>query len=353
MSSLQTVTVRHLWRTGHRSRIRGPDDKQPILLLTTHRSGSSFVGRILFEHPNITYLFEPQQLIQTEPTVERTTEPSAIISYFKKLFNCSFEDALHDINERHLRPQLSSDLCSAFLRHFTEYETRESRLCTVGEINKLQQSCRRHSQSVALKVIRIHENQLHLVRDLLRDEAQVIHLFRDPRGIINSPITVIRGKSKQARRYYSKDNFDSLVKRTSHYCKRISHDLDMTASWMAAEPWFSHFYHLVRYEDFAYHPENTARRLYSAIGMSMHDSVLAWLRKATHNKYEGHNVVYATTRVSTQTAEAWRYKLPFDCVSAVQNLTECQYVMRKLGYVVAQPEAMLLRKSIGLVKLTP
>ena len=346
------MTVRHLWRTGHRARIRGPDDKQPILLLTTHRSGSSFVGRILFEHPNITYLFEPKQLIQTEPTVERTTEPAAIISYFKKLFNCSFADALHDINERHTRPRLSSDLCSAFLRHTSAYETRESRLCTVGEINKLQQSCRRHSQSVAVKAIRIHENQLHLVKDLLHDETQVIHLFRDPRGIINSRITVIRDKSKQPRLEFIKDNFDSLVKRTAHYCKRISHDLDMTASWLAAEPWFSQFYHLVRYEDFAYHPEKTTRRLYSAIGMSMHDNVLAWLRKATRNKYEGRNVVYATTRVATETAEAWRYKLPFDFVSAVQNLTACQYIMRKLGYVAAQSEPMLLQKSISLVKLT-
>ena len=320
--------------------------KQDILLLTEYRSGSSFVGQIFDKHPDIAYLFEPLQLIARKSTKGEDTNANRIDGFMRKLFNCSFTDALHYFKNDSHRTRLSPVACSTFMRH----SHGGAGGCTVDDVKRLETNCIELPQAVAIKTIRIYETQLNLVLDFLRERSHVIHLVRDPRGTVSSRLTISASLEQQKLEAYIEKNFEKVVEQASSHCKRIRDAVDRIASWVADDPSFNDFYHLVRYEDFAYNPETEARSLYAAIGMSIHERVLKWLRATTGNR-RSTGGLYLIVRNSMQTAEAWRYKLPFRLVSGMQNSPDCQYVMRTLGYRVATSELMLLHRSRSLVKV--
>ena len=316
-------------------------DKKKIIVLTTKRSGSSFIGQILHEHPDIFYLFEPLQIVMHRNNILDNND--RLNSFVQKLFSCAFTDAVYDaeVLSSHT-PYLPYRPCTTFLRY---NDPRHYRRCRLTDIERIEVICRR-ARYVAMKVIRVFPSQLALIKEYLKEEVQIVHLNRDPRGVISSRIVVDKGKEQLST--YIHRNFDRLVKKASDHCTRIRDTIIRLALWTAVEPSLNKFYHLIRYEDFAYHPEAMTKSLYSSLGLKLHRNVLTWLRKATtFSKPVGG--LYSTKRNSTATAEAWRNKLPFHFVRAMQELPDCQFVMRKLGYEFAETETMLLNMSVSLI----
>ena len=316
-------------------------DKKKILLLTTRRSGSSFVGQLLNEHPDITYLFEPLQLIASNQS-SAYVGTRLVNNHLKKMFSCAFTSVLRNDDQQPARKSLSHAECVTFLRH-----NQSAHDCSVEDIRRVERICKQPNKHVAIKVIRIYQRQLSLVENFMREQGLVVHLVRDPRGVVSSRITIEQIKAKRQRSEFIPANYDALVRKAKSHCKRVRDALVRISSWTAATPSFNQLYHLVRYEDFAYHPESMTSNLYYFIGMSVHKDVVSWLRKAT--RVDAGNKMYSTVRNSTRTAEAWRYKLPFYFVTAIQKLPDCQYVMHRLGYLVARSEPMLLDKSLSLI----
>lgn len=344
------LIFKHVWRTvGNITMTKPPElgvGKMRIVVLTTRRSGSSFVGQLLNEHPDIAYLFEPMQLIKSNDTWAEISI-DVIKNYMKKMFSCAFSDALHDVKEVPVRESfLSPFVCSSFLRHWNQGYDRH---CTGVDIKRAEFICTQ-ARHVAIKVIRIYPLQLPLVKEYLQEKVQIIHLLRDPRGVMSSRITIDQFKAKQQRSMYILKNLNTLVRKAAYHCRRVRDALERLASWTAADSSLSQFYRLVRYEDFAYHPEARTRTLYSSLGLELHKNVLAWIRKATNSNRAYGRRFYSTSRNSTQTAEAWRNKLPFHYVRAVQELPNCQYVMQRLGYDFAKSQEMLQNSSLSLVR---
>ena len=87
--------------------------------------------------------------------------------------------------------------------------------------------------------------------------------------------------------------------------------------------------------------------LFSNIDLKLHRNVIEWLRTATTSSKP--DKVYSSIRNSTATAEAWRNRLPFHFVRAMQELPDCQFVMRRLGYEFAETETRHLNRSVSLV----
>ena len=315
--------------------------KKKIIILTTMRSGSSFIGRILHEHPDICYLFEPIQIIAHHNNSLPNNDK--LNSFVQKLFSCAFTDALYDgeVLPAH-DPYLTYKPCSTFLRYINK---RDNNKCRLTDIERIEVKCRQ-ARYIAMKVIRLFPSQLALIKKYLKEEVQIIHLNRDPRGVISSRIVVRKGKEQLST--YILGNYDMLIKNASNHCTRIRDTIIRLALWTAVEPSLSKCYHLIRYEDFAYHPQAMSKHLFSNIGLKLHRNVLEWLRNATTSN-ESDKMLYSTERNSTATAEAWRNKLPFHFVRAMQELPDCQFVMRRLGYEFAETETMLLNTSVSLV----
>ena len=197
-----------------------------------------------------------------------------------------------------------------------------------------------------MKVIRLFPSQLALIKRYLKEKVQIIHLNRDPRGVISSRILLYKRKQQLSR--YIHRNFDRLIKKASNHCTRIRDIIIRLSLWTAVEPSLREFYHLIRYEDFAYHPQAMTKYLFLKIGLKLTRNVLKWLRTATTSS-EPVTRLHSIIRNSTATAEAWRNKLPFHFVRAMQELPDCQFVMRRLGYQFAESETMLLNRSVSLV----
>jgi len=328
----QTVNARPMTHNG---------DKKKIIVLTTKRSGSSFIGRILFEHPDIYYFFEPLQIVMHNNNILDNNDK--LNSFVQKLFSCAFTDALYDaeVLPSHHR-YLTYRPCTTFLRYI---DPRHGNSCRLTDIARIEVICRQ-ARYVAMKVIRLYPSQLALIKKYLKEEVQIIHLNRDPRGVISSRIMLEKGKLQLST--YIHLNFDRLVKKASNHCTRIRDTVTRLALWTADEPSFIKFYHLIRYEDFAYHPRSMSKYLFWNIGLKLHRNVTEWLRNATTSSKPG-SKKFSVIRNSTATAEAWRNKLPFHFVRAMQGLPDCQFVMRRLGYEFAETETMLLNKSVSLV----
>ena len=243
--------------------------------------------------------------------------------------------------------------CREFLLDCSGCASWKKAACVTDDIRRLETKCKQQTRGVAMKVIRIHSKHLSLVKNFLRDEGHVLHLVRDPRAVISSRITIDQSESASRRtpqRKYIHDNFAKLVLDAIQHCKRIREALETTSSWMPANPSLQKVYHLHRYEDFAYHPEVTTRSLYSELGMMLHNDVLELLRNSTVRRAGN---LYSTARNSTACAEAWRHKLPFAFVVIMQSSSDCQYVMRRLGYVDATSESMLIDSTTSLVQQPP
>ena len=220
--------------------------KKKIIVFTTMRSGSSFIGRILHEHPDICYLFEPLQIIMHRNDILDNNDK--LNSFVRKLFSCAFTDALYDADvlpghDRYLtyRP------CTTFLRHI---DKRKNKICRLTDIERIEVICRQ-ARYVAMEVTRLFPSQLALIKEYLKEEVQIIHLNRDPRGVISSRLVLKKGKQQLST--YIHRNFDRIIKKASDHCTRIRDTIIRLALWTAVEPSLSKFYHLIRYEDFAYH----------------------------------------------------------------------------------------------------
>ena len=320
-----------------------------IMVLTTWQSGSSFVGQLLKKHPDVTYITEPLRLLRSNGDTYNLSA-ATVNSYIEKLFNCAFTDALSDTNHPSVEQgRLTPLTCEAFLNDCNDCISRTRGVCVLDDLHRLEQKCKRQTSCVAIELLRIYSNHLPLVENFLREAGHVIHLVRDPRGVISSRITIDQATASKERYAYIEDNFAELVVNASQHCRRVRDALETISSREIAGPSLQKFYRLYRYEDFAYHPEKTTRSLYSSLGMPLRNDVLTWLRKLTVRRTGSVNVD-SSIRNLTETAEAWRYELPFSFVSDMQNLTDCQYVMRRLGYGDATSESMLLDSSLSFVQ---
>ena len=149
-----------------------------ILILTTWRSGSTFLGELLSMIPGTFYSFEPllEKLLRNDRTSR--PPPSEILS---GVLNCNLSQ--HEFGEsmswvlKHNRRYY--DMCTALMmrKSYVEYN-----LCSSTKI--MENACRRLPIHLA-KTVRFRMSQLKELMAHMPD-LKVVALFRDPRGILSS-----------------------------------------------------------------------------------------------------------------------------------------------------------------------
>jgi hypothetical protein len=158
----------------------------------------------------------------------------------------------------------------------------------------------------AVKEIRLDLRLLQplLTRDL---DIRVVHLVRDPRGIMASTSSLVT---------------------VSHICRRMLRDLDALQVALTSHP---HCCILVRYEDLTVEPHAVARRVFKHVGLDFESYFDAWIHRVsdpTHNSGSG------GTYRTNMSAEAfdWKIKLPLSTQVKVRQIDECEQVIKRLGY---------------------
>ena len=194
------------------------------------------------------------------------------------------------------------------------------------------------SNHIAIKIIR--GELLNSVKPLLKmTNVKVLNLVRDPRGLVMSAINTDRhiGIITNMTVEYTTD----VVHYGLHLCELYNKNIEFLQNNIHSN------IKLIRYEDFAYHPIDTAQRLYSFLGLEFTKAQTDQLHEVTHA--DGFTDVFGTRRNSRKTAEGWRTSLPYNMVVMLQH--KCVSALGHLGYSMIHSESELHDRNSTLLNV--
>lgn len=345
-----------------------------VIILTNYRSGSSFFGELINQHPDVFYFFEPLLLLKNDCDPKKISLKQDIL---KAVSQC----IIPDYEELHKNLTLANDnvessrnvyvctkrkFCFApFTKELCEgrhcpkpYGFNKSNIdcwkdCGVININAVSNECRRKKYS-AIKIIRICDiNSLQPLVDDLKLDLRVLHLIRDPRGIANS-------------RRILHPNLD-LTKSLKNTCDRQAKN---AKTGLFIEPdWLKGKYKLFRYEDAALKPYRTAQAVYDFLDLSFPYSLKQWIQENTklpipdksffqtdnnhtqlanglnfNKKFLASNRdPWGHARDSKQVVQKWKRQLKYADASSVQEV--CKEIMDISGYLPIESENAYFNKN--------
>ncbi|XP_069484369.1 carbohydrate sulfotransferase 1-like isoform X2 [Ambystoma mexicanum] len=340
--------------------------RKHIIIFSATRSGSSFLGQLFNQNPDIFYLFEPlfhvqQAFTNSSARVKGHLDRRALLGAYRdllhNLYDCDF-----NFLENYIKPVPRDHETSSFFRRGASnalcshpvcenVPNLEENLCVKKcrsvNLTLASQAChsRRH---IAIKTVRIPE--ISDIRTLAEDprlNLKIIHLVRDPRGILTSRIGTFTDQFRSWKIWNTtgrKPHSVDLSQMTT-----TCEDLSNSAETGFSRPlWLKGKYMLVRYEDLARYPVRKAKEIYQFVGLSWQSQVHKWILQNTNGSVPSGNYKYTTSRNSTEAAESWRLRLCFNIVQSIQDF--CNNTLSQLGYQLVDSSAELRNMSHSLVE---
>ncbi|XP_077568010.1 carbohydrate sulfotransferase 6 [Stigmatopora nigra] len=337
------------------------NDKVHILLLSSWRSGSSFVGQVFSQHPSVFYLMEPAWHVWTKLRNSGAQAlRMAVRDLMRSVFHCdiSVTEAYlpkhYNVSSlfmwSHSRALCSPPACSLTPRGYFSNETQCLKTCDTMGHQGVQEACISYSH-VVLKSVRIFE--LESLYPLFEDpklDLRIIHLVRDPRAVVRS-----RDQSVKA---FVNDNAVVLEQRNMpepevqyHVMQEIcrSHVRISERALHTPPPFLKGRYRMVRYEDVARNPQKEINAMYEFVGLNMTNQIEKWIHNMTHGKGKGSlkEAFQITSRNAADVSQAWRTSLPHNKVKRIQEV--CKEAMRLFGYTTVNSDKEQKRLDIDLL----
>ncbi|XP_033124779.1 carbohydrate sulfotransferase 1-like [Anneissia japonica] len=316
-----------------------PKTATHILIVTNRRSGSSFLGQLFNQNKNIFFHFEPLKSI--EQTVPRQFFPGNSTEMISDIFKCRFppKHLLLNFYSRNYLHRMSSRVLSSSPLCEPEETSAKRPTCKALKSTTTRSECTKYKQ-FAIKTIRFAK--LQDIEPLARDPSlnlKIIHLVRDPRGTFIS-----RAKSEKKPMDMTADELNNV----RYLCLRMQQNLEFVTN-VPTPDWLKGIYKIVRYEDMARKPAETAQDIYDFAGLGrLPRNVVQWLR---NNTKTSRGDSYAVTRNSSATWQEWRYSIPFETSVGIQDV--CRDVLRLLGYREVPMQYLLRDAREDLLKPLP
>ncbi|XP_062316755.1 carbohydrate sulfotransferase 6 [Osmerus eperlanus] len=349
---------------------RPEQGKVHVLLLSSWRSGSSFLGEVFSQNPSVFYLMEPAWHVWT--TLKRPGARAlrmAVRDLLRSIFQCDMStlDAYmpeqHSLSSifmwSHSRALCSPPSCPLTPRHLFSNETACRKHCiSAGGLQKAADACQTYSH-VVLKEVRFFE--LESLYPLLQDptlDLRIIHLIRDPRAVARS--------REQAANALSQDNA-LVLEQGDCEGKRTGKDPDAKELYaVMQEVCRSHVrihetavlkppdflrgrYKMVRYEDMVRNPLQEINKMYQFVGLEMTEKLQEWIYRVTHGKGKGtqKEAFQITSRNAADVSQAWRSSLAHSKVKRIQEV--CKGAMSMLGYRMVDTENEQKKLDVDLL----
>ncbi|XP_043289779.1 carbohydrate sulfotransferase 5-like [Venturia canescens] len=277
------------------------------VILTSWRSGSTFLGDVINAHPASFYHYEPLLHFGIVQVREPELANEALENIYA-LFKCDYDK----------------------LQNYLDYG-RNGRPWVFNHNTRLWQQCQNHKeicwdsrfvskfcrlfpfQSMKLVRLRLKVAQIFLEEESLG--VRMVLLIRDPRGLLQS----------RKHRGWCPSNPDcsdpSLV------CNDMVSDFMVSVQLAKKYP---QTFRVVRYEDLSVDPFTYARSLYKFYGLDLHPNVQKYLETHTKNDVGG---LWSTYRNSKTAPFHWRNDLDYEEVEEIQSV--CSHAMKLWGYVLA------------------
>ncbi|XP_026725854.1 carbohydrate sulfotransferase 3 [Trichoplusia ni] len=275
------------------------------LIVSTWRSGTTFLGELLNSIPGTFYYYEPF-MKDGEVQKRGPLDADRALTVMKDMFKCRYTDKdYYEYGKKRIN-QFSHntrlwDHCK-YKRELCYDSEFTSRLCRLFPF-------------MIMKVLRV---RLRLIQSLLDDKElnlKVLLLIRDPRGVMES------------RRHRSWCPPSPDCWNPSLVCA------DMISDYVAAGRLLQQYpdkLMVLRYEELALKPNVTAHRILKFLKVDNTPQMSEFLQTHTNVEVAG---VSSTFRVSREVPFRWKYILDFDYVEKVQMA--CKEAMLLWGYRLA------------------
>lgn len=177
-----------------------------------------------------------------------------------------------------------------------------------------------------LRVVKVINMRVDDVRGLLEkySNLRVIHLVRDPRGMIQSRIPM--------KEYY----YYSPTITASSLCGDMLRDVRAIYGLSRLYP---RQLLQLRYEDFAESPLQHTENIYNFLGVDLPAKVKKWVQENTNAQAQDSWSLGTARTNSSEAAYKWRKNIAWDLTLAMDDM--CKRVYKALGYVKAKSEKML------------
>ncbi|XP_053563712.1 carbohydrate sulfotransferase 7 [Bombina bombina] len=344
--------------------VGSPPPRTHIYLHATWRTGSSFIGEIFNQHPQVFYLYEPAwHMWQSLYPGDAESLQGALRDLLASLFRCDFSvlrlyaasnlSTAGVFGSRSNKVMCSAPLCSAGKPRervgLVESGDCEKR-CPGRPLWELEKECRRYPVMV-IKDVRLLD--MSVLRPLLQDPAlnlHIVQLFRDPRAVHNSRLrskrsllreslqvlrSRARGGDSAARAIQQKQlhrgGTDYLLSGAMEIiCQAWLRDLLLLRRGNTP-PWLNQRYLRLRYEDIVLRPQEELRRLLRFSGLSAKVELEEFVMNMTRGSgYSSERPFEVSARDAREALAAWRERLSREQVHKVEEA--CGEAMTVLGY---------------------
>lgn len=318
----------HIWDglTGYFYVKPPPDDPNPglthngtnvLILSSSGRSGSSFLGDLLSSFDDTFYFFEPMRLVKPDFNIKQQT-----IEELRRAFSCNLRD----------------DLFSTFHGSSTVYYSTDKG-CQSGIGLKYKVERARHKcRTFPMMVVKTIRARLEWIMSLMDDKElglRVIHLVRDPR-----PVRMSLRRLSFGGEY------------TAAACDNMLKDMKFKEEM---EKRYSARYLFIRYEDLVVNLHNKTLDIYkflsgAAAGPSRSppDDLPPCCRKFIADHTTSTNGGdYSTFRNTKKVVQQWRGVITQQELTETENL--CEETLRLLGYTIFTTVEAARNASIPLL----
>lgn len=332
-----------------------------VLILSSWRSGSSFVGQLFGQHPDVFYLMEPAWHVWTTFTQSSaSTLHMAVRDLIRSIFLCDMSvlDAYMKPGPRtqsHLfqwavsRALCSPPACNLFSRDQIIPQTHCKVVCHRQPFEVVERACHSYSH-VVLKEVRFFN--LQVLYPLLRDPSlnlHIVHLVRDPRAVFRSrehtkgelmtDSHIVMGPDRQKYKEEDQPYYLMQVICQSH--------VEIYNAVQSLPKVLKQRYLLVRYEDLVREPLAQTARMYEYARLKFLPQLQTWVHNITRGKGMGGHAFYTNARNALNVSQAWRWSLPYEKVSRVQSV--CRHAMNLLGYHLVKSKQEQRNLSLDLL----
>jgi len=277
------------------------------IIVTSWRSGSTFLGDVLNSSPANYYHCEPlthQGILQVrDPPLADTS-----LKFIRQLLKCNYSDMDHYLTYGQKHTWFIANNTRLWIKCLAQPQ-----ICFVPQF--LSKFCSLFPFQ-SMKLVRM---RLSLMEDILADAnigAKVLFLVRDPRGTIQS----------RRRRHFCQESPDCY--------EPLKLCADLVSDYLTALTFkkkFPNTFRAVRYEDISLDPYNEVKEIFKFLGLQFHPAVRLFLESHTKNDYFGQ--ASSTYRNSRSAPFHWRTDLRFADIVDIQN--KCKTAMSVWGYAEA------------------
>ena len=336
------------WMSQHGSKMR-----QNILVLSSEYCGSSLLGELFNQNPQVFYLYEPLKSLDYYKDNRPADVYDAMVTHlFDGIFHCKFDELSYFTNYMSFQySSLKSRLASRAMSApplCPEIGTRSFysiRMCTPLKPKTTSAICKLHQHTV-IKTIQftdVHKLSYLMDKESADYSLKVVHLVRDPRAIVFTHFVTNYNTSLQNT---------SIKEYSKNLCAKMLRNIKYA---ITAPSWLQGKYTLLRYEDLGTNPHQITELVYKFVGVPVAPQVRMWLDKLAYSTTRSPQISSSSSgsvedfyaKNLTNSVHNWRIQMQYKAVRVIE--TECYEVMNLLGYKIVDDEEELTTLSFSLV----